>query len=357
MVVPRGEPDVAARVDLTDSVNHYSIHKMTDSAAGAPATLDPALVQAIARHGQIVRELGPAPPGLAGERLVFDRAREWWNEGGPAVRSRDDVVPVGTQGVRVAIYEPEASDSAARPAYVYLHGGGYRFGSPRANDRQLRELAHAWGGIVVSCDYAHVPEARFPVAVEQTALVYRWLSGHGASWGIDGGRLAVGGSSAGANVALGAAVHGGGVASGFLQAAACIVGVFDDDLATPSMLAHSGPGLYPNKDSAAVMFDAYRDATQRDDPRSNLLRADAALLPPTFLAAAAIDAFRDSSVQLARHLADTGRPVELNVYDGMTHMFFGYSRMVPAAQRCIADLAAFLHRHLPSGAASRASLP
>jgi acetyl esterase len=263
----------------------------------APPPLDPALAEALACHGQIVRELGPPEPGVAGERLNFERARAWWNEGGPAVRSREDVVPIGSRGVRVAIYEPEAPSTMARPAYLYLHGGGYRLGSPRSNDRQLRELAHAWGGIVVSCDYAHIPEKRFPAAVEETALVFRWLSEHGASWGIDGGRLAIGGSSAGANVALGA-IHA-----------------------------------------------------------STLLRADPAALPPLFLAAAAIDAFRDSSVQLARHVAAAGRPVELAVYEGMTHTFFGYSRMVPTARRCIADLADFLHRQLPSGATRPGALP
>ena len=218
------------------------------------------------------------------------------------------------------------SDTSA--AYAFFHGGGFRLGEPRSSDRQLRELALAWGGIVVSLDYAHMPEAVFPVAVEESAAALRWLSVHGARWGIDPARLAVGGSSAGASVAMGVAVHLGPGRAGFLRAGAFVVGVFDDDLDTASMRAHGDGPMQPSRRSAAAMFEAYAGGPgQRRDPRLDTRQADLGDMPPLFLAAAELDVYRDSSVLLARRLNGAGRSAELVVYPGTTHLFWGYMRI------------------------------
>jgi acetyl esterase len=231
---------------------------------------------------------------------------------------------------------------------VYLHGGGFRVGAPRSNDRQLRELAAAWGGIVVSLDYAHMPEAVFPTAVEETAAAYEWLHASGAEWGVDGRRLAFGGSSAGASVAMGACVHLGGSRTGYLRAGAFVVGVFDDNLETDSMREHGDGPLFPSRASASALFPAYAGGPgQRQDPRFNTRRSDLSLMPPLFLAAAQADIYRDGSLKLADEVRKRGGRAEVQVYAGMTHLYWGYSRMVEAAARCTSDLAAFLRRELP----------
>lgn len=313
------------------------------------ATIDPQLAAALVRNEALAAAAGPAGPDIAGIRAHFMATRSWWNDGGPVLAvDRDDVIPVSDKrGIEVAVYAARPAQ-ALRPAYVYLHGGGYRVGAPRSSDRQLRELAAAWDGIVVSVDYAHMPEAVFPTAVEETAAVLRWLHAHGAGWGVDGNRLAFGGSSAGANIAMGAGVHLGGSRSGFLRGGAFVVGVFDDDLDTDSMHAHGNGPLLPSRHSARALFPAYAGgAGQRQDPRFNARLADLGAMPPLFLAAAEIDIYRDSSVQLARAVREHGGRAESRVYEGMTHLFWGYSRMVDAAARCTADLAAFLQHELP----------
>lgn len=313
------------------------------------ATIDPQLAEALARNDALAAEAG-APKDIAGVRAHFMTTRAWWNEGGPQLAvDRDDVVPLSaTRSIDVAVYAAERSE-ALRPAYVFLHGGGFRVGAPRSSDRQLRELAAAWGGIVVSLDYAHMPEAVFPTAVEETAAALRCLHANGAAWGIDGSRLAVGGSSAGANVAMGAVVHLGGSRSGFLRAGAFVVGVFDDDLETASMREHGGGAMLPSRDSARALFPAYAGGPgQQQDPRFNARLADLRAMPPLFLAAAEVDVYRDSSVGLAQAVRDHGGQAEARVYPGMTHLFWGYSRMVDAGARCTADLAAFLQRELPA---------
>ena len=314
-----------------------------------PAGVDPQLAAALQRNGEIVAGLGPVDSSVVAARAQFMASRAWWNEGGPTLAiDRDDAIPLSAQrSLRVAIYAAQATD-APRPAYVFLHGGGFRLGEPRSNDRQLRELAQAWDGIVVSLDYAHLPEAVFPVAVEETAAAFSWIHAHGARWGIDPVRIAVGGSSAGANVAMGAAVQLGFERGGFLRAGAFVVGVFDDDLDTPSMRLHGDGAMLPSRQSAAAMFRAYAaEPGQRPDPRLSTRLTDLSAMPPLFLAAADIDVYRDSSVLLAQRVREAGRSAELVVYPGMTHLFWGYSRMVDTARTCTRDLAAFLTRQLP----------
>jgi acetyl esterase len=321
-----------------------------DTPAPAAPALDPQLREALARHAAITAELGPPAPGMDGLRRHYLQSRTWWNEGGPALARVFDATVPGAHGnaVPVMVYVPEGGTAALRPAYVYLHGGGFRIGGPRANDRQLRELAQAWGGIVVSADYVHVPEQVFPMAVEDTAAVYQWLAAHGAAWGIDGRRLAFGGSSAGANVALGAAQQLGGAECGFLRAGAFVVGLFDGDLDTGSMRRYADAGVAPNRADAGRTVEAYvPDTALRGDPRFDALRGAAATLPPLFLAAAEHDVYCDSSMRLAAHAATAQPDVTCTVYPGMTHLFFGYSRMVERAGECIADMARFLGRQLP----------
>ena len=313
---------------------------MNDTLAIAPQ-----MRAAIARNEEIVRALGPFPPGMAGVREQAAQARAWWNEGGPDVeRVFDASLPGPQRAIPVRVYVPRGA-TGPLPAYIYVHGGGWRIGSPASNDRQLRELAHAWGGIVVSADYAHMPEQRFPVPVLEAAAVYEWVALHGAEWGIATQRLAFGGSSAGANVALGGFEAASPQARQALRCGALIVGVFDDDLDTESMRTYGEAGITPNRASARQLFEDYA-GDRRNDPRFNALRADARSWPPLFLAAAEVDVFRDSSRRVAEHARAAGGTAELRVYPGMTHMFFGYTRMVERARECLQDVAAFLQREL-----------
>jgi acetyl esterase len=312
------------------------------------AGFDPQFAAAVRLAAEIQEMLGPPAPGLQGAREHARRARCWWNEGGPRMATEQELsVPVGQRELRAVLYVPDRAHSV-RPTYVYLHGGGFRIGSPRSNDRMLRELAAAWGGNVLSLDYVHIPEHVFPEAVEDTADAFRWLVAQGSALGVDGGRIAFGGSSAGASVALGAAVQLQGERSGFLRAGALLVGTYDQDYDCESMLRYGGPGFMPNRAGAMNTLEQYvPDEAMRADPRVNFMRADLRTLPPLFLAAAEMDAFRDSSRRLAAALQAQGRQSELMEYPGMGHFFGGYTRLVDTARRCTADVAAFLRKQLP----------
>jgi len=193
-----------------------------------------------------------------------------------------------------------------------------------------------------------VPEHVFPSAVEEIAALLRWLHRYGDSWGIDGDRIAIGGMSAGAVVAFGAAVALAG--SSWLRAAVGVVGAFAADPESQSMRRFGDVGLFPAAGAVAPMFAGYLPQGDQNDPRANLLLADPAIFPPTFLAAAECDVFRDASAALAERLGRAGRLHEYKVYPGMSHLFFGFSRSVERASECVRDIAAFLGERLREAA-------
>jgi acetyl esterase len=313
--------------------------------AGLP--FDPELLEAQKKAAEIAASLGAPEPGVEGVRKHAATGRVWWNEGGPEMADhRHLTIPGPFRDIPVVLCRPTLHQSL--PVYVFLHGGAYRIGNEWSNDRQMRELAHDWGGAVVSMDYAHVPEDPFPKAVEECQAVLQWLNKNGASWGLDGDRIAFGGASAGSNVATGAAIGLGGVETGYLKAGLTVVGVLDRDPDTDSMHEFADADIFPSRAGiGGSLADYLPDPATRNDPRANPIAADPALFPPMFLAAAEIDVLRDSSKRLAVRLASVGVEHELKIYPGMTHLFFGYTRMVAKARDCVSDMAAFLRKHLP----------
>lgn len=308
--------------------------------------VDPSLREALIRSAQLAAAHAIPDGGIAGMRHSMELARKYWNEGGPLMNAiRRLRIPVEDGAVSIMVYRP-VGGQAHLPAFVYLHGGGFKTGSERTNDRQMREIAKAWGGIVVSADYVHAPEYRFPLAVEQTASLLHELHARGNEWGIDGDRLACGGCSAGANVSFGAAVALG--RRSWLRAAVGIVGAFSGDTSTDSMCRYGNVDLFPDLASIPSIFGDYLNGeASGKDPRVNLLLADPARLPTTFLAAAEFDVFLDASSVMARSLDAAGRLDRLKVYRGMTHLFFGFSRSVESAAECTRDIGDFLARMLP----------
>lgn len=317
-----------------------------------PAGVDPQLAAALRHHEDILTGLGPSDTSAAAARAQFMASRAWWNGGGPRLAvDRDEVIPLSAErGLRVAVYAAQASQ-APRPAYAFFHGGGFRLGEPRSSDRQLRELALAWGGIVVSLDYAHMPEAVFPVAVEESAAALRWLSVHGARWGIDPARLAVGGSGAGPAAPSCPGTRRAPPPPG--TAAACRPG---------------RPGGCPGAGPVAGRDRPRTPRTSRQ--RCGAMAASGRLRAPAWTPCRGRRRTRRPRKpppgenrrgqgrggrrrpwpRWPRRMNGAGRSAELVVYPGTTHLFWGYSRTVAVAQACTRDLAGFLGKHLPVAA-------
>jgi len=316
--------------------------------SGPPqAILDPDMERALAKAAGLMSAADTGDRSIAGMRAQMRAASAWWNENAAVMHEvRQLRIPAGEGGLSAILYRPSAQPDL--PVYVFLHGGGFKFGGPESSAFQLRALAEQWGGAVLSLDYPHIPEAPFPAAVEAVAEAYRWLADRAGELNLDGSRLAFGGASAGANISCGAAMAVGGVESGWLKAAALVVPVFNGSTATPSMALFGDGPFFPTRESTAATWREYGGTADLDaDPRANLMLAEARLFPPTFIAAAECDVFRDGAADMARRLREADVPTSHRLYPGVTHLFFGYGRLVGKSRACVDDMAAFLKSALP----------
>jgi acetyl esterase len=245
----------------------------------------------------------------------------------------------------VRIYRPEAGRPL--PALLYCFGGGWTLGSIDTSDVICRELAAETGCLVVTVGYRLAPEHPFPAAVEDCHAALRWVAANAAELGADPARLAVGGDSAGGNLA--AAVTLLARADGDLALAAqLLVYPNTDQLADDASLrAADDPWLF-NRHSVAWYARHYlarpEDATH---PLASPLRAaDLTGLPPALVITAEYDPLRDQGEAYARRLADAGVPVELSRYPGMAHGFFAMAGTVDAARTAHLQAARHLREHL-----------
>jgi acetyl esterase len=321
-----------------------------DTKLSSTALIHPQMDAALKRNAEIVAQVGGAGEAIGEVRAQAEAARAIWNEGGPEMAvNAAHTIPGPFRNIPVQFYKP--SDTDGLPVFVYLHGGGFRIGGPLSNDRQMREIAQTWGGAIVSADYVHAPEHTFPDPVTEAVAVLEWIADNGADWGLDTGRIAVGGASAGASVALGAAMELRDKGRGdLLGAALSLYGVLDYNLETDSMAELGGGDFMLTTEYVRMVYDGYvPDLDDRGDPRVFAVKGDPAGLPPVFIAAAQLDPIRDDSIALAEKMTAAGHPHKLEVYPGVMHAFFGFSSMIDEARRLIQDIAGYLDDTLGRG--------
>src|SRR5438874_2203702 len=241
------------------------------------------------------------------------------------------------------IYRPEGD--RPQPALVYFFGGGWTLGAIDTADAIARSLANAVPCTVVVPGYRLAPEHRFPAAVEDCHAATRWVAEHAAQIGVDPSRLAVGGDSAGGNLAAAVTLlcrDGGG------PALAAQLLVYPNTLHgadTPSMRDKADPLLF-NHHSVDWYWTHYlADPADGADPLASPLRApDLSGLPPALVITAEYDPLRDEGEAYARRLAESGIDVELTCYPGMVHGFFTMTGAVDAARTAVEQAAAGLRR-------------
>lgn len=204
------------------------------------------------------------------------------------------------------------------PVYVHLHGGGFLMRYPQMDDFFVHHVVGRTGAAVVNVDYGVAPRHRYPVAQEQAHDVVAWLAEHGVEEGVDGTRLAVGGFSAGGNVA----------------ASACLQ-LRDSGAATPRFQLLTVPSLdltsiHKPTSNPRPMIDArlmklvratyFRDESRRSEPYASPVQSDDLHgLPPTMVVTAALDALRAEGDAYAAQLAAAGVAVEHVVVAGRDH--------------------------------------
>ncbi len=252
-------------------------------------------------------------------------------------------LPVG--GLDARLYTPSG---AANPSglLVFFHGGGFMYGDLDSHDAPCRFLAERAGVRVLSIDYRLGPEHPFPAAYDDALAAHRWAVEHAESLGVDPGRIAVGGDSAGGNLAAVVAIA---AARERLPLAfqLLVYPATDCDRATRSLELFA-KGFYLTDHFMELSNQSYLPAgTDLRDPRCSPLHAELPDgLAPAHVVTAGFDPLRDEGEAYAAALADAGVTVEAIRYEGQIHGFVGMASLVD-------DGAAAIDR---AGAALKAAL-
>ncbi len=224
--------------------------------------------------------------------------------------------------VRVRLTTPESCGGSVCPGLVYFHGGGWVAGSIATHDHLCRAIANEAGVAVVSVDYRLAPEFPFPAAVEDADAATIWVSENAEELGIDPTRLAVGGDSAGGNLAAVVARRARDRGGPPLAFQVLLYPATDADLNTQSYLENAD-GYFLTRAAMSWYWDHYLpDRARRLDPDASPLRAeDLTGLPPALVLTAEYDPLRDEGEAYARRLAEAGVKVTTAAYPGMIHGF------------------------------------
>jgi acetyl esterase len=234
------------------------------------------------------------------------------------------------------LYTPAASAAGPLPGLVYFHGGGFVIGNLDTHEGFCRMLANESGCRVISVDYRLAPEHKFPAAVEDAYAATKWVAEHAATLGIDPNRIAVGGDSAGGNLA--ALVCQLAKKTGGPKIALQILFCAGTDLAgeTESHRAFA-EGYFLEEASIRWFMNQYcPPGMDRSDPRASPLRAaDLAGLPPAHIHTAAFDPLRDEGKAYADRLERAGVKVRYTCHEGMIHHFYGMAGAIPYARTAL----------------------
>ena len=253
----------------------------------------------------------------------------------------DRTLPGPAGEIPVRIYTPAINGPL--PVLVFFHGGGWVIGSIEMVDGLCRSLANASGCIVVSVDYRLAPEHPFPAAVDDSYCATLWVADNAAGFGGDPARIAVGGDSAGGNLAAVVAQMARDRGRPALKFQLLVYPATDVACDTPSC-SENADGYFLTRDAMLWFSNHYlpREA-DRSHPCASPLRAgDFRGLPAALVITAEYDPLRDEGERYAEKLRDAGVPVQLTRYAGMIHGFFAMGAMIDQGRKAIEQAAAAL---------------
>jgi acetyl esterase len=253
----------------------------------------------------------------------------------------------GGAAIALRLYRPLPATTQAPPVLVYFHGGGWVIGDLDTHDTLCRSLANGSGCAVVAVDYRMGPEHRFPAAVDDAIAAARWVSQQAGALGLDATRLAVGGDSAGGNLAAVVALAARDAGDFSVAYQMLIYPATDQRRGHPSHTTN-GSGYLLTKATMDYFHDHYIDDARHDtDPRcSPLLAPSLAGLPPALVLTAGYDPLRDEALAYAARLTEAGCRATYVCFERQIHGFITMGRVLDEANTAVALCAAELRRHV-----------
>ena len=258
-----------------------------------------------------------------------------------------DLTASGPHGdIPLRLYRPDGLTNPA-PVLVYYHGGGWVIGDLDTHDSLCRDLADAGRCVVVAVDYRMGPEHRFPAAVDDVLAATRWLQTQSAALQLDPTRFAVGGDSAGGNLAAVVALAWRDAGQAVPLRLQLLIYPATDMRAVAPSHTHNGQGYLLTNDTIAYFRSHYLDEHQLADWRASpLLHADLAGLPPALVLTAGFDPLRDEGRQYADALSAAGTPAQYVCFERQIHGFITMGRVIDEANTAVGLCGVALQRAL-----------
>lgn len=255
---------------------------------------------------------------------------------------------VTEHGVRVRRYTPQEPSGAG---LIWVHGGGMVIGGPRQDDRFCAETAAITGATVISVDYRMAPEHPYPAPQDDVRAAWQWAQQHAADLGLDPGRIALGGGSAGAGIAASVvnALHDAGGMQPVAQW--LLYPMLDDRTAARTELDVLEHYVWDNRAnrigwSALLRGIAEPGTDAVPAGAAPARRLDLSGLPPTWVGVGDIDLFHDEDVAYADRLRSAGVEVALEVIPGAPHGFESLAPEAPVVHDLIAGARDWLARRM-----------
>ena len=248
----------------------------------------------------------------------------------------DGVLPGPAGDLEYRVYRP--ATPGPHPVVAYFHGGGWVLGSHISDDPLCRDLCVRADVVIVSVNYRHAPEARFPAAVDDAVAATSWVSDHAVELGGIPGPIAVAGWSAGANLAA-VVCQAARDAGGPQICGQLLLTPVTDSAATTASYIDNAEGYILTAALMRWFWDHYIDEADRRDPRVAPLRGELGGLPPAFIVTCDFDPLRDEGIAYARALAAAGVAVEHLRGRGHTHTSLSMVDMVVTGAQYRAQMA------------------
>ena len=284
-----------------------------------------------------------AIPIEEGRRLSEAANIPWNNPRLPIARVEGLMIPGAAGPMPARLYHPAGQET--RPLVIFVHGGGWTFGSLESHDGIARHLAMESGCAVLAFEYRLAPEHPFPAGLDDTLAAFEFACRGGLGQSVDDSRCALAGDSAGANLALAALLKHKGNAS--LATATLFYGCYAPIFDTPSH-KRLGDGTYILGTKGMRWY--WRNFLGQDSESTTSLavplRADLSGLPPLYLNAAGLDPLLDDTLLLSGRLSEAGIRHRLDVFPGVVHGFLRMTRDLPVARQALHAAGEFLAREL-----------
>ena len=231
-------------------------------------------------------------------------------------------VPSGAdEAVRALLYKPSA-EGASGAGYLHIHGGGYVLGAPEMSDRVNLGICARLGAVVLSVDYRLAPEHPIPAPLDDCYAGLAWLHEQAPALGVDQGRIGIGGESAGGGLAAALAIKARDAGDYAVCHQHLTYPMLDDRTGSPEQPGDPLVGEFIwRRSSNQYGWRSYLGSAPAEAPQVPARLKDCSGLPPTWMATAALDLFRDENLDYARRLMEAGVRTELISYPAACHGF------------------------------------